>query len=378
MAKTRKARAVTGKAAKAPKPRTAKPRVVVPKAKDYLRDLRALQGVEDEDYAFFSDPLAWTSTVEEWIPTGSLAIDRLTGGGYPVGRIVEVAAWESVGKTTLLDQSIADHQRRGGVACLIDTEQARDEAYTVRLGVNADELITHKALTVEDAFIGIDRVLAIQEAHIAKLRKAKKKDRVPKMLIVWDSLGGTPTKAELKGDADDSHVADAARKVKMNLRRMAQRVANARACLVFTNHLYENIGFGAPLKSYGGSGIRYFTSLRLWLSRTGQLKIGERLVGQTVQAKIKKTRVSAPQPPCELGLLFGDGFHNAYTLFEWGKAHGVSAEHRWITQRGNWSYLMLPDGTHEAFQKTYMGFGEVLTKHPAVYVKMADQYMEAA
>jgi recombination protein RecA len=372
MAKARKSRAV---GAKAPKP-TAKPRIVVPKAKDYLRDLRAMKGVEDEDYAFFSDPLAWTSSVTEWIPTGSLAIDRQTGGGYPIGRIVEVAAWEGVGKTTLLDQGIAEHQRRGGIACLIDSEQARDEAYTVRLGVNAGELITHKALTIEDAFIGIDRVLAIQEAHIKTL--AKKKKRPPKMLIVWDSLGGTPTKAELKGAADDSHVGVAARNVKQNLRRMAQRVANARACLVFTNHLYENIGFGAPLKSYGGSGIRYFTSLRLWLSRTGQLKIGDRVVGQTVQCKVKKTRISKPMPPAELGLLFGDGFHNAYTLFEWGKTRGVAEGHRWVTQRGGWSYLMLPDGTHQAFQKTFMGFGELLAEQPAVYAKMADQYMAEA
>ena len=375
-AKSRKPRAVSGKGAKAPKPRTAKPRAVVPKPRDYLRDLRALSGVTNEDYAFFSDPLAWTSTVEEWIPTGSLAIDRQTGGGYPVGRIVEVAAWEGVGKTTLLDQSIAEHQRQGGVACLIDSEQARDESYTIRLGVRADELIIHKARTIEDAFIGIDRVLAIQEAHIAAL--AKKKQRPPKMLIVWDSLGGTPTKAEMKGAADDAHVGVAARNVKQNLRRMAQRVANARACLVFTNHLYENIGFGTPLKSYGGSGIRYFTSLRLWLARTGHLKIGDRVVGQTVQAKIKKTRISRPMPPTELGLLFGDGFHNAYTLFEWGKTHGASDQHRWVTQRGNWSYLMLPDGTHQAFQKTFMGFGEVLAEHPAVYEKMADQYMTGA
>jgi len=369
----RKARSTT-----APKPRKSKPRVTVPKASDYLRDLRAMQGVTDEDYAFFSDPLAWTSTVTEWIPSGSLAVDRLIGGGYPIGRIVEVASWEGVGKTTLLDQGIADHQRRGGVACLIDSEQARDESYTVRLGVNADELITHKALTVEDAFIGIDRVLAIQEAHIAKLEKAKRKEQVPKMLIVWDSLGGTPTKAELKGGADDHHIADAAKNVKMNLRRMAQRVANARACLVFTNHLYENIGFGAPLKSYGGSGIRYFTSLRLWLARTGQLKIGDRIVGQTVKATVKKTRISKPRPPCELGLLFGDGFHNAYTLFEWGKTHGVSDEHRWITQRGNWSYLMMPDGTHQAFSQSYVGFGNVLTEHAAIYEAMADQYMAEA
>jgi recombination protein RecA len=376
MAGKRKARDVGKAAAKAPKPSVAKARVTIPKPADYLKQLRAMSGVDDKDYAFFSDPLAWTSSVVEWIPTGSLAIDRQTGGGYPVGRIIEVASWEGVGKSTLLDQSIADHQRRGGICVLIDSEQARDEAYTMRLGVNPDELIMHKALTVEEAFIGIDRVLAIQEAHVKKL--AAKKKQPPPMLIVWDSLGGTPTKAELKGAADDSHVADAAKKVKMNMRRMAQRIANARACLVFSNHLYENIGGFGGLKSYGGSGIRYFTSLRLWLTRTEQLKQGDRVIGHAVKSRIKKTRVCKPRPPTELGLIYGAGFHNAYTLFEWGKTHGVSEEHKWITQRGAWSYLMLPDDTHKAFQGTFMGFGDMLVENPAVYEKMAEQYMAEA
>jgi protein RecA len=352
-------------------------RLVVPKAKDYLRDLRAMKDVTREDFAFMNDPLAWLSTVEEWLSTGIVALDRLTGGGWPVGRIVELAAWESVGKSTILDQSIAAAQCAGAVCVLIDSEQARDEGYTASLGVKLNELIIHKAETIEQAYIGIDRVLAIQEAHIKRLGKKK---QPPPMLIAWDSLAGTPTKSELEGAADDSHVAVAAKINKLNMRRMAQRLAHARATLIFANQFYQDIGPFASLKTYGGSGIRYHTSVRVWLTRTGALKLGSgdnaREVGHIVQAKLRKTRVNKPRPPAAMGLIWGAGVHNAYTLYEWGKTAGVDDKHRWVkTGHSGWSYLMLPDSEqYEAFQGKYLGFAEVLTQHPAVYEKMAEQY----
>ena len=381
MAKPKKARPLeeSSAPAKAPRPPRKKKkqptRLVVPTAKDYLRDLRAMTDVTREDFAFMSDPLAWLSSVDEWLSTGILALDRLTGGGWPIGRIVELASWESVGKSTILDQSIAAAQRAGAVCVLIDAEQARDEKYTASLGVKLDELIIHKAETIEDGYIGIDRVLAIQEAHIKRLGKKK---RPPPMFIGWDSLAGTPTKAELEGAADDSHVAVAAKLNKLNMRRMVQRLAHARATLIFANQFYQGIGPYASLQTYGGSAIRFFTSLRVWLSRIGPLKMGTsdsaREVGHVVQAKLKKTRVSKPRPPAHMGLIWGAGVHNAHTLYEWGKTAGVDDTHRWITTRPGWSYLMFPGGEHEAFQGKFIGFADVLTQHPAVYAKMAEQY----
>ena len=383
MAAKRKARSLDDEPSasspkKATKARSAKkstkrePKAKVPTAADYVRDLRAMSGVEEADYAVMSDPLAWVSSVEEWLPTGSLAIDRLTGGGYPIGRIVEVAAWEGVGKSTMLDQSIAMAQSQGAVCVLIDSEQARDAKYTATLGVDMDSLIVHKASTIEDAFEGIDRVIALQEANIAKLAKSKQK--APPMLIVWDSMGGTPTKAEQAGAADDKHVASAAKAIKLNLKRMAARIANARVAFVFANQFYQDIGPFASIKTYGGSGVRYYTSLRVWLSRKGALKIGDRAVGHIIEAKLKKTRINKPQPPAELGLIYGAGLHNAYTLFQWGKTSGVDSSHRWIQSRGSWQWLMLPDGTHEAFQHQYIGFAEVLQNRPDVYEQMVTQY----
>lgn len=335
--------------------------------------MRKMKGVEETDVAFFSDPLAWVSPVTEWLPTGVLGIDKLTGGGYPVGRIIEVAAWEGVGKSTLLDQSIAMTQSTGGIACLIDTEQARDSKYTARLGVRLDELIVQRAETLEEAFTGIDNALAIQEAFAVELAKVGK--RPNPMLIVIDSIAGLPTKAERDGEAGDSHVGVAARAIRQNMRRLCQRIANARATLVFSNQFYESIGGYGGLKTYGGGGIRYYTSLRIWLTRKDYLKKGSVQVGHEIEAKLKKTRVSAPKAPAMLGLLWGQGIHNAYTLFDWGKTHGVNADHRWVTQAGAWQYLMKPDGEYDTFQGTYLGFVDVLQANPDIYAQMAQQYI---
>lgn len=372
--KKKAARSVVEAAPKPPTRKKAKksPRIVIPSATDYLDALQKLKGVEKDDFAFMAQPTAWTSTVDEWLPTGCLALDRLIGGGYPVGRYTEVAAWEGIGKSTLLDQSIAQSQRDGAITALIDSEQARDESYTASLGVDLSKLIISKAETIEEAFLAIDRLVSIQEAHVAKL--APKKKRPPPMLIAWDSLAGTPTKNERDGAADDSHVADAARRVKLNFKRLQQRIAKARVALVFTNQFYQGIGAFASLNTYGGSGVRYGTSLRIWLSRKGSLRSGNEVVGHILEAKLKKTRIAKPRPPAEMGLIYGAGVHNAYTLFEWGKRHGTSESHRWIQQKGAWSYCMFPDGEYQAFQGTFMGFAEFLNEHPDIYAQMAEQY----
>jgi len=374
---------------KAPDPH-AKASAVAPLDAMGFRDaLRKLKNVEEEDFEVHPDALSFASDVTEWIRTGSIALDRLLGGGWPMGRIIELAAWESVGKSTLLDQGIAAAQSQGDTVVLIDSEPGRDSGYTTRLGVDPAKLIVSRSETIEEAFHAIDQCLSIQEAQIAQLAKAaaelRRRKRAaeadalrqPRLLIVWDSLGGTPTEAERKGAADDSHVAEAAKLVKLNMRRIANRIANNRATLVFANQFYENIGpgFGGGLKSYGGSGIRYFASVRLWLSRISSLKAGEHVVGHIIEAKLKKTKVSLPKPPCQLGLIYGAGVHNAWTLWEWGKTHGVAPGHTWTAQRGAWGYLLFPDRTYESWQGTFLPFAAVLEKHPAVYAQMVEGYM---
>ena len=374
------------KKAPAPTPKKGAPKVVkatsadakasattkIPTAADYLRELRGGKGVEKGDFTMFGDEIA-SRGVTEWIPTGVLGLDRLTGGGWPVGRITEVAAWESVGKTTLLDQSIGQAQAMGGIAVLIDSERGRDPGYTQRLGVRADQLLIGEAETMDESFTQLDRFIAVQEGF---LKRAKDPSKVPPMLIVLDSLGGSATKYEID-HADKTQVSEHSRLISSYFRRYTLRIANARIAFVFTNHFYTAINGYGSLKSFGGKGVRYYSSLRVWLKRQESLKIGEREVGHVVEASLKKTRITAPKEPTQVGLLYGAGFHNSYTLFEWGKTHGRPdmPDHKWITQAGNWYRAQLPDGTAEPFQRQYLGLGELFQAKPALYEAMATDYL---
>jgi len=335
-------------------------------AREFLRDLQ--EDHDSDQFTFFSDNVH--ATVEHRVPTGVLALDRLTGGGWPIGRMVEVAAWEGVGKSTLLDQSIAEVQRMGGMAALIDTEGARDLQYMETLGVDVDQLFRSRVNTIEECFGAIDKYLDRQEAY-SQTRELRP------LLIVWDSIGGTPTRAELEGGADDSHMMVAARSIKMNLRRIHHRLAPLQVALVCTNHFYRTIGPFASLKTYGGSGIQYFASLRLWLTNKGQLKIGTQVVGHQVEAKVKKSRLGAIPMPVIAGIVHGSGFDNSFTLFDWAREHGAEGDHRYVVQRGAW-YTFSNDAADPdpvTFQRGFVGFGELLSEHPKLYAQLVTRYL---
>lgn len=372
MASRRKPRQIAGKSKKQAK-------VSLPGAEDYLRQLRSMKGSkESASFSMYSEELV-TNSVEEFVSSGSLGVDRLTGGGWPIGRIAECAAWESVGKSTLLDQSLAQVQRIGGIAALIDSEKARDEKYTSSLGVDIEKLLMAEAVTIEDGFEAIEKMVSVQESVVRELKKKHRKNTPlpPPMLIVWDSLGGTPTRAELEGEAGDSHVSVAARNIKLNMRRLTQKIARLRISLIFANQFYETIGGFGGKKSYGGGAIRYYPSVRLWLARTGTLTMGgdNRLMGHTVKAELKKTRIGKPRKPQELGLIYGAGFDNAYTLFEWGKGAGNETHPKWIVQSGP-HYWVYPPGEEPIwFQSKYIGLGQLFAERPDVYSLMARQYL---
>lgn len=359
----------------APKRAPKKAKVPESDADRFLAMLKGLNPKDENAFGFFGrDGL--DTPITEFISTGSLAIDKLIGGrngGWPIGRLSECASWEGVGKSTLLDQSIAQVQRMGGIAAVIDAEHSRDASYTRRLGVNTDTLIAKPVETVEDVFMATDSVLTVQERITAEANKRKM--RAPPLLLVWDSLGATPTKKELEGDPDDKHVAEAAKVIKMNFRRICARIADLRIAFVFVNHFYTDIGPFATMKTSGGSGVRYFTSLRLWLSAKNKIKIGENEFGHEVEAKTKKTRVRSPRPPATAGLIYGAGFDNAWTLYTWGKGAGLSTDHKWIVETPQWQYLMLPDGSHVPFQQKFIGLGKVLAEKPEVYAMMAEHFM---
>lgn len=361
------------KAASTKKPRKSS-KSKVPDASDYLADLLELRGKnEPEDFTFFNEALF--GEVTEKIGTGLLGLDKLFGG-WPVGRMIEIAGWEGVGKSTLLDQSIAQWQRSGGIAHLIDNGEGRDIKYTKSLGVDVGKLITAEVEMVEEAFAAIDKILAVQIKHFIKLEKVKQKP--PPLLIAWDSLGGTPAREEFEGDADDSHVAVAARIINLNFKRILAKLAHYRVTLIFTNHFYKTIP-GGFLVSYGGKGPRYYPVIRLWLRRMDTFKIGSVAQGFEVEAKLKKIKVvGRPKPPEVLGMVYNAGLDNSWTLFNWGKKHGIGGDypdHRWIEQKPPWCYLVAPGHETITFQKAFRGLGEILSENPDIYKEMVAAYL---
>jgi recombination protein RecA len=353
-----------------PKKKSAASGKKTPGAAHYLKVWKALdKGSKKNSVSMFSDDVV--PTITEFIPTGNLAIDKTingANGGWPIGGITEVAAWEHVCKSTLLDQSIAQCQRMGGVAVLIDSEKGRDRKWTELLGVDSEKLITFQADTIEEAYGGIDDALVIQEQVMREIGQP------PPMLIVQDSLGGTPSKAELEGDADTNHMMVAARVIKMNLRRLTQRLSKLRVAYVFTNHFYNQPG-SAALKTYGGSGPRYHTDLRLHFSRPGNIKVSDKIVGHVVECKTKKNRISGISEPIETALVYGAGMDNTYPLFKWGQKAANTEGHQWIQRSGANYWLYIPGESPVCFQRQFFGLGEFFKERPDIYQQMAVQYL---
>ena len=355
-----------GKAAKKP---------VLPDADDYLSErLKRRDKKSPEEVAFFSEALY--GRPNEWMPTGVLEIDKFTGGGYPVGRMIEVAGWEGTGKSTFIDQSIARCQSIGGISHLIDNCEGRDVEYTQTLGVNIKKLITREVEMLEEGFDEIDKILTVQEKKTAELAKAK--ILPPPVLIAWDSLGGTPSQAEFEGAPDDDHVAAGARIINLNFKRILSRLARLRVVFVFTNHFYKTIGGFSTLVTYGGKGVRYYPSIRLWIRRKDAIQIGNRVVGFEIEAKLKKTKVGRWKSPTTVGMVHSCGIDNSWSLFRWGKDHGIGGDypdHRWIVQDKRTFYLVPPGHETIAFQDNFIGLGEVLTENPEIYQDFVTAFM---
>jgi len=256
------------------------------------------------------------------VPSGSIALDVALGiGGYPKGRIIEIYGPESSGKTTFALHAIAEAQRQGGKVAFIDAENSLDPQYAERLGVNINDLLLSQPDNGEQA-------LEIAEALVRSGAIS---------VIVIDSVAALVPQAEIEGEMGDSHVGLQARLMSQALRKLAGIINKTGTVAIFINQLREKVGvmFGNPEVTPGGRALKFYSSIRLEIRRSEQIKMGTDIIGNKTNIKVVKNKMAPPFKTCSVDIMYGTGISMEGELIDLGsEANILEKSGAWYAYKG--------------------------------------------
>lgn len=287
------------------------------------------------------------------IPSGSLTLDLALGvQGYPKGRVVEIYGPESSGKTTLAIHAIAEVQKQGGIAAIVDAEHAFDQFYAEKLGVDVHNLLISQPDNGEQALEITDNL--IRSGAID--------------LIVIDSVAALTPKAEIEGEMGDSQMGLQARLMSKALRKLTGSINKANCCCIFINQLRDKIGvmFGNPETTTGGNALKFYSSIRLDIRKSSQIKDGEDITGNRVKVKVVKNKVAPPFKKAEFDIMYGGGISKVGEILDLGVELNI------IKKSGSWF----------SYGETRLGQGRdsvknVIHENPDLMLELEQQIKDA-